>query len=67
MGIVQYVQKEVKAVPEEQIDILVGHLNLKDPLGIQTLHLTGVRGRGVTGTVHVTNLRGKSILLLMVR
>ena len=39
MGIRQYIHKEVKLVPEEERDLLVGHLTLKDPLGVRALHL----------------------------
>ena len=47
--------------------ILVDPLNLKNPLGVQALHLTGERGRGITRTIHMGNLRRKILLRLMVR
>ena len=48
-------------------DLPVGRLNLKDPLKIQALHLTGVGGRGVTKAVHEMNSGRKSHLPSMVR
>ena len=47
--------------------ILVDHLTLNNPLGVQALHLTEIRGRGVTYTVHMMSLRRKILLHLMVR
>ena len=63
----QYIQMEVKAVAEEEINLLVGHLTLKDPLGVQALHLIVIRGRDVTETVHVMNLRRQGHVPSMVR
>ena len=37
--------------------IQVNPLNLKNPLGIQHIHLIGIKGRGITKTVHMGNLR----------
>ena len=54
-------------MPEEEKGLIVDHLTLKDPLGVQSLHLTGIRGRGVTETVYMMNLRRQGILPLMVR
>ena len=67
MGIVQHIHKEVREIIEEETGLLVDHLTLKDPLGVQALHLTEVRGRGITRTVHVMNSRRKGLLPLMVR
>ena len=47
--------------------LLVDHLTLKDPLGVQALHLTGVRGLGITKIVHMMNLRRKGLLPLTMR
>ena len=47
--------------------LLVGPLTIKNPLGVQDLHLMGERGRGITRIVHMGNLRRKSLLHLMVR
>ena len=63
----QYVHKEVKEVLEEERDILVGHLNLKDPLVVQVLLPIGIRKIGVTRTAHMMNSRRLSLLRLMVR
>ena len=52
---------------EEEKGLLVDYLTLKDPLGVQALHLTGIRGRGITRIVHVINLRRQGLLPLMVR
>ena len=52
---------------EEEKGILVDHLTLKDPLGIPTLLLTGIREKGATETTHVMNLRRKGCLPSMVR
>ena len=46
---------------------LVDYLTLKNPVGVQALHLTGVRGRGITRTIHMGNLRRQSLIHLMVR
>ena len=46
--------------------LLVDPLTLKNPLGVQSLHLTGERGRGITRTIHMGNLRRKILLRLMV-
>ena len=54
-------------VLEEERDLLVGHMTTKYTLGVQALHLIGIRGRGVIEIVHVMNLRRKGILPLMVR
>ena len=50
-------QNVVRVVPEEGRYILVSHMNLKDLLGIQVPLLTRMRGRGVTRTIHMINLR----------
>ena len=50
---------------EEEKGVLVDHLTLKDPLEVQSLHLTGMRGRGIIGIIHVINLRMQGRLPLM--
>ena len=45
----------------------VGHLILKNLVGIQALHLAGIRGGYVTRTIHEMNSKRKGLLLLMVR
>ena len=45
----------------------VVHLNLKNPVGIQALHLTGIRGGDITRTIHEMNSKRQGLLLLMVR
>ena len=55
MGIMQYAHKEVKALPEEERDLLVGHLTLKDPIAVQVLLPTRIRERGTTRTVRMMN------------
>ena len=52
---------------EEERDLLVGHLTLKDPLVVQVILLTRIRERGATRTVHVMNLRRQCLLSSMVR
>ena len=47
--------------------LLVGPLTLKNPLGLQALHLMGERGRDIARTIHMGNLRRQSFLHLMVR
>ena len=63
----QYDQKVVREALEEERYLPLSHLTLKDPLRIQALHLTEVRGRVVTRTVHVMNLRRQGRLPSMVR
>ena len=43
-----------------QNGLLVGHLILKNPVGIQALHLVGIRGGDVTRTIHEMNSKGKA-------
>ena len=45
----------------------VGHFILKNPVGIQALHLAGIRGGDVTRMVHEMNSKMQDLLLLMVR
>ena len=47
--------------------LLVGHLILRKPVGIQALHLTGIRGGDVTRTIHEMNSKRQGLLLLMVK
>ena len=47
--------------------LLVDHLTLKNPLGVKSLHIIGERGRVITRTIHMGNLRRQSLLHLMVR
>ena len=44
----------------------MGHLILKNPVGIQALHLAGIRGGDVTRTIHKMNSKRQGLLLLMV-
>ena len=50
-----------------QNGIPVGHLILKNPAGIQALHLVGIRGGDMTRTIHEMNSKRQGLLLLMVR
>ena len=50
-----------------QNGVPVGHLILKNPLGIQALHLAGLREGDVTITIHEMNSKRQGLLLLMVR
>ena len=52
---------------EEERGLLVDYITLKDPLGVQALHLIGIRGRAITRIVHVMNLKIQGLLPLMVR
>ena len=45
----------------------VGHLILKNLVGIQALHLVGIRGGNITRTIHEMNSKRQGLLLLMVR
>ena len=45
----------------------VGHLILKNPVGIQPLYLTRIRGGDVTRTIHEMNSKRQGLLLLIVR
>ena len=54
-------------MPKEEKGLLGDYLTIKDPLGVQALHLIGIRGRGITEIVHMMNLRRKGLLPLMVR
>ena len=47
--------------------LLVGHLILKNPVGIQALHIARIRRGGVTRTIHEMNSKNQGLLLLMVR
>ena len=67
MSIRQKNQKLASAVPEEKEGLLVDLLALKDPLGIQDLHLMEIRGGGSIETVDGINLKRKYLLPLMVR
>ena len=49
-----------------QNGIPMGHLILKNLVGIQALHLIGIRGGDVTRTIHEMNSK-RQVLLLMVR
>ena len=42
-------QKVVRAVPEEEEGLPVGHLTQKNPMGIQALRLIRARERGAIG------------------
>ena len=50
-----------------QNGIPVGHLILKNQVGIQALHLAGIRGGDVTRTIHEMNSKRQGLLILMVR
>ena len=63
----QTVRVEVRALLDEERDLLVGHLTLKDLLVVQVLLITRIRERGATKTIHVMNLRRKCFLPSMVR
>ena len=58
--------KEVREVLEEE-GLLVEHLTQKNLVGIQALHLVGIRGGDVTRTIHEMNSKRQGLLLLMVR
>ena len=45
----------------------MGHLILKNPVGIEALHLVGIREGDVTRTIHEMNSERQGLLLLMVR
>ena len=59
--------KGIRALLEEEIDLLVVHLTLKDPLVVQALLLMRIRERGATRTIHVMNLRRQGLLPSTVR
>ena len=56
---------EIKHILQKYL--LVDHLTLMNPLGVQALHLIGVRGRGITRTIHMEYLSMNILLHLMVR
>ena len=60
-------RKVVSVVPEEGRYLLVSHMNLKDPLGIQVPLLTRVRGRGIIITIHMMSLGRQGRLSSMAR
>ena len=60
------IKKEVKAMPEEERSLIVVHLTLKDPLGVQDLHLTEIREIDTIGTAHTMSLKRQYLLPLMV-
>ena len=47
--------------------LLVDPLTLKNPLGVQALNLTRERGRGITRTINMGNLKRQNLLHPMVR
>ena len=64
---VQQDQKVVRAVLGEGEGILVGHLILKNPVGIQVLLPIKEKERDTIGIALEMNLRKKNLLCLMVR
>ena len=67
MDEVQQDQKEVRAVLGEGEGLLVDHLILKDPAGIQVLLLIKGKERDTIGITLGMNLRRKNLVHLMVR
>ena len=64
---VQQDQKEVRAILGEEEGLLVDHLTLKNPVGIQALLLARERERGTIGISLEMNLRKINLLHLMMR